>query len=59
MKKQQCPMCKKARAPKERNPQFPFCSARCKSVDLSRWLDQSYTISTPALHLQSVEHSNF
>jgi len=25
----------------------PFCSERCKMVDLGRWLDGSYTISEP------------
>jgi len=27
------------------NPHRPFCSARCKSVDLSKWLDEDYVIS--------------
>ncbi len=25
---------------------FPFCSARCKAVDLAKWLNEEYTIST-------------
>jgi endogenous inhibitor of DNA gyrase (YacG/DUF329 family) len=25
-------------------PQFPFCSPRCKLIDLGRWLDGSYRI---------------
>jgi endogenous inhibitor of DNA gyrase (YacG/DUF329 family) len=25
-------------------PQFPFCSPRCKSIDLGRWLGESYRI---------------
>jgi len=25
-------------------PSFPFCSNRCKTIDLGRWLDESYTI---------------
>jgi endogenous inhibitor of DNA gyrase (YacG/DUF329 family) len=25
-------------------PQFPFCSTRCKMVDLGRWLGESYGI---------------
>jgi endogenous inhibitor of DNA gyrase (YacG/DUF329 family) len=24
--------------------QFPFCSARCKTVDLGRWLGETYRI---------------
>lgn len=26
---------------------FPFCSARCKAADLSKWLNEEYAISTP------------
>jgi endogenous inhibitor of DNA gyrase (YacG/DUF329 family) len=25
-------------------PQFPFCSARCKTIDLGRWLTERYSI---------------
>ena len=28
-------------------PNFPFCSKRCKSIDLSKWLNEEYRISTP------------
>ena len=28
-------------------PHRPFCSSRCKTIDLGRWLDESYRISTP------------
>jgi len=26
-------------------PQFPFCSDRCRLVDLGRWLGESYRIT--------------
>ncbi len=26
---------------------FPFCSDRCKSIDLGKWLNEEYCISTP------------
>ena len=26
-------------------PHFPFCSQRCKTVDLAKWLDGEYRIS--------------
>ncbi len=44
-----CPICKKpvpdpsASAPGERGF-FPFCSDRCKLIDLGRWLDGAYQI---------------
>lgn len=28
-------------------PSFPFCSDRCRMVDLGRWLDGAYTIPGP------------
>lgn len=40
-----CPICKKM--VKESVEQYPFCSTRCKQVDLGRWVDESYKISRP------------
>lgn len=40
-----CPTCKGQAAPRDENPAFPFCSAKCKLVDLGRWLDGSYRIA--------------
>lgn len=31
------------------NKFFPFCSERCKMVDLGRWLSGDYSISEPIL----------
>ena len=43
-----CPCCKKVII--EYDPKLkPFCSARCKDVDLGTWLDEGYTISRPLL----------
>jgi len=28
-------------------PTFPFCSDRCKQIDLGKWLDGKYAISRP------------
>ncbi|KAA2211742.1 DNA gyrase inhibitor YacG [Teichococcus oryzae] len=40
-----CPVCGKSAA----SPFRPFCSQRCKQVDLGRWLSGSYAIpGTPA-----------
>ncbi|MGB0766784.1 MAG: DNA gyrase inhibitor YacG [Phycisphaeraceae bacterium] len=40
-----CPICKaKARSD---NEHFPFCSSRCKTIDLGRWVDESYKITRP------------
>jgi uncharacterized protein len=39
-----CPICKKPAAPRAENPSFPFCSPRCKMVDLGKWLSEEYRV---------------
>ena len=38
-----CPTCREA-LPATRPPAFPFCSERCRMIDLGRWLDEDYRI---------------
>jgi len=41
----QCPICGE---PVNANGEtFPFCSARCRKIDLGKWLKEEYTISRP------------
>jgi hypothetical protein len=44
----ECPTCKKVLedAPEDHPPR-PFCSARCKLVDLHAWLNEDYRYSEP------------
>ena len=42
-----CPNCHKALPSDERTGPFPFCSAQCKLLDLSRWFNEEYRISVP------------
>jgi len=35
-----CPICKRPAS----GPTLPFCSPRCRDVDLNRWLTGSYVI---------------
>jgi endogenous inhibitor of DNA gyrase (YacG/DUF329 family) len=37
-----CPICQKPVAPRVENAAFPFCSRRCRAVDLGRWLGEEY-----------------
>lgn len=39
-----CPICRKETAWKE-NPFRPFCSERCRTVDLGRWAAEEYRVS--------------
>ncbi len=38
----QCPICRRAVAGKAENPAYPFCTERCRTIDLGRWLDGAY-----------------
>ncbi|MHB1843566.1 MAG: DNA gyrase inhibitor YacG [Deltaproteobacteria bacterium] len=39
-----CPICARPVAPKRENPAFPFCSPRCKLIDLGKWLGDEYRV---------------
>ncbi len=41
-----CPICKKQVRPRRDNEACPFCSPRCKQVDLGKWLNEDYRIPT-------------
>jgi hypothetical protein len=43
-----CPICKKEVA--SGNPDLPFCSERCRLLDLGKWASEEYVISTPVQH---------
>lgn len=40
-----CPTCKSP--VKSTAPEFPFCSERCRLIDLGRWASGAYVVSTP------------
>jgi endogenous inhibitor of DNA gyrase (YacG/DUF329 family) len=39
-----CPICARPVAPRRENRSFPFCSDRCRLVDLAKWLGEEYRI---------------
>ncbi|MGA7755686.1 MAG: DNA gyrase inhibitor YacG [Candidatus Sulfotelmatobacter sp.] len=43
--KLRCPICKKAVT--SAAPDFPFCSDRCRVIDLGKWASGGYVISSP------------
>lgn len=45
-----CPICSKPTAPDVED--FPFCSDRCRKIDLGKWLNGKYIIS------RTIEESN-
>ena len=40
-----CPTCRKVVL--RSDPEFPFCSERCRLIDLGKWASGGYVISTP------------
>ena len=46
-----CPICGKPQSEKTR----PFCSSRCRDVDLNRWLKGSYVIPGRDDDIEDVE----
>jgi hypothetical protein len=40
-----CPICKKP--VKSKDAEFPFCSDRCRLIDLGKWASGAYVISSP------------
>jgi len=48
-----CPICKKP--VKLSDPEAPFCSERCREIDLGNWAMEKYVISTPATQFMRPE----
>jgi uncharacterized protein len=41
---QRCPTCRVEAKPREENPAFPFCSPRCRAIDLGKWFTGTYRV---------------
>jgi uncharacterized protein len=48
-----CPTCKKPVDPA--NEDFPFCSDRCRLIDLGAWASGDYRIASPMLDPELLE----
>lgn len=48
-----CPTCRKIVLRSE--PDFPFCSERCRLIDLGKWASGGYVISTPITDPEALE----
>ncbi len=40
-----CPTCRNIVL--QSDPEFPFCSERCRMIDLGKWASGRYVVSTP------------
>jgi uncharacterized protein len=43
--KLKCPICRKP--VKSGGAEFPFCSSRCRTIDLGKWASGEYVVSSP------------
>ena len=46
--KRLCPICRKA-VDSESDRDFPFCSERCRLIDLGNWSSEKYKVSEPVI----------
>jgi uncharacterized protein len=50
-----CPTCSKLQVYSTQNPFRPFCSERCKTIDLGAWASESYRIAGAELIMDGDE----
>ena len=51
-----CPTCKRE-AEWQDNPYRPFCSERCKLIDLGKWVSEEYRVPGQALPEETVDEN--
>jgi len=50
-----CPTCKTIVL--RQDPEFPFCSDRCRLIDLGKWASGAYVISSPVTNPEEMVDS--
>jgi uncharacterized protein len=53
-----CPICRRP-TDSEADSDFPFCSERCRLVDLGNWATERYVVSEPVFEEDEIEEGNF
>jgi uncharacterized protein len=56
MMKRTCPICRKP-TDSETDADFPFCSERCRTLDLGNWASEKYVVSEPVFDEDGPEES--
>jgi len=54
--KVRCPICKKPVSSTDAD--FPFCSERCRTIDLGKWASGGYVISSPVTDAEELIQEN-
>lgn len=52
-----CPTCQKKQSWDTQNPFRPFCSERCKLIDLGEWADEQHRIPGEPVKSSSDNHN--
>jgi uncharacterized protein len=55
--KRTCPICRKP-TDSETDADFPFCSERCRTLDLGNWASEKYVVSEPVFDEDGPEDSS-
>jgi len=50
-----CPICKQP--VDSDNPEFPFCSERCRLLDLGAWSSEKYVVSEPIFDEEELDEA--
>jgi endogenous inhibitor of DNA gyrase (YacG/DUF329 family) len=53
----QCPICKKA-TDAAKDTDFPFCSERCRTLDLGAWSAEKYVVSDPIFDEEEIPEAD-
>ena len=52
-----CPICKKP-TDSSRDTEFPFCSERCRLLDLGAWSAEKYVVSDPIFDEEEIPEAD-
>jgi endogenous inhibitor of DNA gyrase (YacG/DUF329 family) len=55
--KHKCPICKKP-TDSDNDADFPFCSDRCRLLDLGAWASEKYVVSDPIFDEQDIAEAD-
>lgn len=55
--KYNCPICKKE-TDSEKDADFPFCSERCRLLDLGAWASEKYVVSDPIFDEEEIPEAD-
>ena len=55
--KHKCPICKKP-TDSDNDADFPFCSDRCRLLDLGAWASEKYLVSDPIFDEEDVAEAD-